>query len=270
MEKIMYHVWRNEGVTRDEFRDILISDLAASLSALPNVHSSRAAVYDDRIAKATSVDMASTNPKPDAVVSIWVDSANDYFRANVDAAVEQVTSRFHAWVVSESQPYPNTTHPEEVGKRCEGMTQIVFLEKPDRMDYYEWLNTWRNSHSFVGIGTQSIYGYRQNLIGRPLTYGAPGYVAFIEEDFPEESCFSDIHYYDEQNEKADWDQLVDAQFPEAAKIRKEMEAKGAPRWKINYRIMVESCERFIDTGANPLFPQKIDCTPYSAYPLTKP
>lgn len=266
MEKVMYHVWKSESESAESFKDKLIGSLAERLASR-GVRSSRVAVQDDFIARATSIQIESTKPKPNAVVSVWVDSANDYYRAGVDTAIEEHTARMHAYLVSESEPMRNTKYLEAVGKRTEGMNQIVFLRKPDRLDYWEWLAIWRNSHSFVGIGTQSTYAYRQNLVTRRLTHAAPNYSAFIEEHFPEQSLFDDAHYYDEQGEKTEvWDSLVDQYFPEAIEIRKDPSLKT--RAEINQRIMLESCKRFIDIGHQPYFTPKIDCTAYSDYLLT--
>ena len=267
MEKVLYHVWKSESLERDAFRDLIVGELAQNLAKIERVNGARAAIYDDYVAnKATSIRIENTKPQPDAVLSVWMDTANDYFRAEIDAAVEQVSARMHAYVVTESEPMPNVQYPAAPGERVEGMMQIVFLRVPDRLDYYEWLSIWRNSHSFVGMGTQSVFGYRQNLTHRPLTYGAPHYDAFIEEYFPEQSMVDDSHYYDEQGEKTEqWDHLVDAHFPRAVEIRKDPSLKT--RWEINHRIMVESCMRFIDIGQDPYFTQKIDCIPYSEYPL---
>ncbi len=265
MEKVIYHVWKEDSQECDAFRDRILDDLPETLSAA-GVQSARVAVYDSDIDRGTSVRVQATRPQPDAVVSVWLNSANNYFRASVDAAIEGVSARMHAYLVTESEPIRNEQYPETPGKRLEGMNQIVFLCKPDRLSYNQWLSIWHNSHSFVGIGTQSTYAYRQNVVVRALTYAAPHYDAFIEECFPEESINNPSHYYDEQGEKAAaWDKLIDAHFPRAAEIRRDPELKS--RWEINNRIMLESCMRFIDMGQDPQFPTRIDCIPYSDYRL---
>ncbi len=265
MEKVIYHVWKADTVERDAFRDQLIGELPGKL-AEQGVSASRAAIYDDYIDQGTSVRVQSTRSQPDAVVSVWLNSANNFFRAGVDAAIESVGARMHAYLVTESEPIHNDKYPEEPGQRIEGMNQIVFLRKPDRLSYNEWLSIWHNSHSFVGIGTQSTFAYRQNVVARPLTFAAPHYDAFIEECFPEQSINDPSHYYDEQGEKAAaWDAIIDAHFPRAVEIRNDPELKS--RWEINNRIMMESCMRFIDMGQDPHFPPKIDCIPYSEYRL---
>ncbi len=265
MEKVMYHVWKADTVERDAFRDQLVGNLTGNLPEL-GVRTARAAIYDDLIHQGSSVRVQSTQSQPDAVVSVWLDSANNYFRAGVDGAIEQITARRHAYLVTESEPISNEKYPERPGERVEGMNQIVFLRKPDRLSYNEWLSIWHNSHSFVGIGTQSTYAYRQNVVARPLTFAAPHYDAFIEECFPEQSINDPSHYYDEQGEKsAQWDEVIDAHFPRAIEIRKDPALQS--RWEINNRIMMESCMRFIDMGQEPQFPTKIDCIPYSEYRL---
>ncbi len=265
MEKIQYHLWKAGSASREAFRDSLLENLPELLIAA-GVRASRAAIYDDFVDQRSSVRVQSTALQPDAVVSVWVDTANDYFRAPVDAAVRQLSAAMHAYLVTESEPIPNKSVPEEPGRRLEGMNQIVFLQKPDRLSYREWLSIWHNSHSFVGIGTQSTYAYRQNVVVRALSYAAPHYDAFVEECFPEQAIDDLAYYYDDQGEKAaEWDSVIDAHFPRAVEIRQEMASK--PRWKINSRIMTESCMRFIDMGQDPHFCSKIDCRPYSEYIL---
>ncbi len=54
MEKVMYHVWKEQAVERDSFRDRLVGELVEKLPEL-GVKASRAAVYDDYIDKGQSV-----------------------------------------------------------------------------------------------------------------------------------------------------------------------------------------------------------------------
>ena len=57
-------------------------------------------------------------------------------------------------------------------------------EQQPRLSYEQWLDIWHNSHTRVAIDTQSTFGYRQNVVVRPLTYLAPPIDAIIEENFP--------------------------------------------------------------------------------------
>jgi len=55
------------------------------------------------------------------------------------------------------------------------MYQVVLLRKPPRLSHEQWLEIWLGSHTQVAIDTQSTFGYRQNVIVRPLTFAAPPY-----------------------------------------------------------------------------------------------
>lgn len=264
MEKVMYPIWKPADQTAEAFRDVLIESLAEQMDTL-GASGYRVCTHDDFAARSTSVKLDSTKPHPDGMLSVWIDSANDFYRVPFDQAIEAVTAGYHGYLISESEPVANTRYPvSQPGERTEGMTQVVMLRIPDRLNDEQWLEIWHNSHSFVGIGTQSTFAYRQNLIVRPVTYAAPVYHAFIEESFPEESMFNQEHYYDEQGEKAEqWDSLVDRYFPEAISIRSNN--PQAPRWQINALIMQASVKRFIDIGQDPHHTMKIDCMPFSEY-----
>lgn len=62
----------------------------------------------------------------------------------------------------------------------------------------------------------------QNLVVRPLTFGAPPYDAIVEEDFPEAAMTSVHAFYDAVGDDAKLKRNVDA--------------------------MMQSCARFIDGG----------------------
>lgn len=264
MEKVMYPVWKPEALSGDEFREQLIGPLAEELQR-QGAARFRVCVHDCAVADTQSVSLESTRPHPDAMLSLWLDCANDYERAAFDQAIGDVCDRYHAYLVVEAEPTPNTEHPVTSGEqRVFGMTQVVMLQKPDWISFDHWLSVWRNSHTFVGIGTQGTFAYRQNTVVRAVSYAAPDYAAFIEESFPEAAMQSFEAYYDEAGAKSEaWDGLIDQYFPQALDIRARM--KDSPRWQINATIMQESVKRFIDVGQWPEHGLKIDCMPYSEY-----
>lgn len=264
MEKVMYPVWKPESQTAEAFRDVLIGTLADKINEL-GASGYRACMHDEFAAGSTSVKLENTKPHPDGMLSLWVNSGNDYYRNPFDQAIASVTARCHGYLVVESEPIANTLYSaSKPGERTHGMCQVAMLRVPDRISHEEWLAIWRNSHTFVGFGTQSTFGYRQNSVVRAVTYAAPAYDAFIEENFPEAAMSSQEHYYDDQGEKAEqWDTLVDHYFPEAKAIRANN--KQAARWQVNALIMQASCARFIDIGQEPCHSMKIDCMPYSEY-----
>ncbi len=87
-----------------------------------------------------------------------------------------------AWSVTASEPLP-VGAPGADG-RCEGMANLAFLRRPDRIAREEWLRTWLEEHTQVAIDTQSTTGYTQHVVVRALTEGAPEIDGIVEEIFP--------------------------------------------------------------------------------------
>lgn len=95
-----------------------------------------------------------------------------------------------AWSVTASEVLPviepaTDTEPLPLeGVRCEGMANIAFLRRPERMTGHEWLRTWLEDHTTVAIDTQSITAYTQHVVVRALTADAPEIDGIVEEVFP--------------------------------------------------------------------------------------
>lgn len=87
-----------------------------------------------------------------------------------------------AWLVAASEPLP-VADPTD-GERCEGMANIAFLRRPERIEREQWLRTWLEEHTRVAIDTQSTTGYVQHAVVRALTEDAPRIDGIVEEIFP--------------------------------------------------------------------------------------
>ncbi|MGH6782549.1 MAG: EthD domain-containing protein [Sphingomonadaceae bacterium] len=230
MEKIIYALWRGTGEERARFNDRLLGEVAAKLGE--HAQGVRLNLQDADVAQGTSPRMTATQPQMDAVIQLWLPSANDAFRAPVDAVIGAASARFAAWLACESTILPNTLHPPVPGKRTEGFSQIVFLGRPPRLTWDAWRDAWQRLHTAVAVDTQANFEYVQNLIVRPLTYGAPDYAAMVEECFPHAALTDEAVYFD---------------------------AVGDPaKCSENQRLMAESCARFIDFD-------RIDCIPTSQF-----
>jgi hypothetical protein len=234
VEKIIYALWRDRSEPRDAFNARLLGEVASLLT--PMVRALRINVQDDAVATGTSPRITSTRPQMEAVVQLWLDSANDAARAGVDAIVAGVAPRHAAWLASESTVLPNRLHTPAPDERTEGFSQIVFLGLPPRLSWTAWRNIWERQHSAVAVDTQANFEYVQNLIVRPLTYGAPSYVAMIEECFPAAALHDEAVYFDAVGDAA--------------------------RLAENQRLMMESCARFIDFD-------RIDCIPTSQFDIRR-
>ncbi|TDG15015.1 hypothetical protein E2F43_01880 [Seongchinamella unica] len=235
MEKLIYPLWKPETTDSDGFRDQLLAALE-KLAENPAIRGLRLAVADSAVASGSQRRMAATRPLPDAMVSAWLDTAAGQ-RGEVDACLEEWVSRFHCYLVTESEPLVNRNHPPGDDGRVPGMCHVVFLQRPPRLSASEWLSIWLESHTEVAIDTQSTFGYRQNVIVRGLSYAAPPLDAMIEENFPEAAMASNHAFYNVA----------------------EDDDEGLAR---NAQAMMESVARFIDFD-------RIDVIPMSEY-LLKP
>ncbi|NVK44002.1 MAG: EthD domain-containing protein [Oceanospirillaceae bacterium] len=227
MEKLVYLVWGDKDCRREALRNKLLSALE------PVQQQSRRltlCVADDAVLPAEALRQDCLRPSPDAFVHIWVDSA--FRRAPLEQALHDTGLRFAGYLVTESEPLV-VDRALERDTRVPGMCQTVCLTRPPRLSEETFFDIWLNSHTQVAIDTQSTFGYRQNVIARPLTYGAPPLTAIIEENFPTEAMSSQHAFFD----AADDDQLNSRQ-----------------------QAMIDSCVRFIDFD-------KIDVVPTSEYRL---
>ncbi|WP_010540474.1 hypothetical protein [Dietzia alimentaria] len=159
-----------------EILEAPLSDLGAS-EYLMNVR-------DEAVAGAV-IDVRVTPMPVLAVIRVRVPVASATACAGVLAALQEV-GPVSAWSVTDSEvlgPPP----PRSDG-RCEGMANIAFLRRPERMDRHDWLRIWLEEHTTVAIETQSTTSYTQHVVVRPLTEDAPVIEAIVEEVFPIEAA----------------------------------------------------------------------------------
>ena len=234
MEKLLYPLWKQPGLTGGDFREELLHRLAPELTTLEGVHGLRLCVADSDVSDAAGRLIESHAPVADAMLSLWVDYAG---AALWEPLIDAHVSRKTAYLVAEAEPLVNQeSHPSQPGDRVYGMCHVVFLSPPEGMPRDEFLAAWKDSHTQVAVDTQSTFGYRQNLVVRRLGEDTPPCHAVVEENFPPEAMTSDHAFY--------------ATGGDEAVLQKNMQA------------MMESCARFIDF-------EKIDVIPMSEY-LVKP
>ncbi|MFT5032312.1 MAG: hypothetical protein ACI9OO_000242 [Bacteroidia bacterium] len=232
MEKIIYALWKTEADSGDQFRDKLRNELCPALIR-DGIHKIRICVSDSGVAAAQGYRMESSKSAANAIVSVWVDTAIS--RKPIEAELQKYTGKFAGYLVTESEPLVNQKHTPGKGERTFGMNQVVFLQKPERLTFAEWIDIWHGSHTQIAIDTQSTFGYRQNVVARALTKGAPACDAIVEENFPEAAIHGRAAFYN---------------------------ADGNPELQQERELqMMGSCMRFIDFD-------KIDCVPMSEYVIS--
>ena len=227
MEKVICLLWADEGADRTAFNASLLDRLPGALRAA-GATGIRLNLEDAISAGGAHLRQSRGARQHDAVVQFWLPSANRLLRGEADRALDACCAQWHGWVVAESTIIANSAHPAQAGERTAGWAQLAFLTLPERLTHAEWLALWQDRHTLVAIETQANFEYVQNLVVRPLTEGAPPYVAIVEECFPEAALTDPFVFFD---------------------------AVGDPaRFKANLDRMMESCDRFIDRGTIDVIP----------------
>ncbi len=158
------------------------------------------------------------DPPIRAMVSFWLEDAAD--RGASEEALGAHVSSLAGYLVVESRPM---VHDAPKGDRTEGMKQISCITKRADISQEEYIRIWHTDHRQVAIETQSTFGYVRNEIMRALTPNAPDqWDAFVEESFPIDALTDQLVFYD---------------------------AKTQAEYEKNFKIMMDSCGRFLDHGA---------------------
>lgn len=237
MEKIILTLWKPAQPNAGQWRADLLGLRDALVAA--GAKNIRVMLVDEAVAAASAQRITNSAAPPDGMLSLWLDSASQW--PAIKTLVAPLTSRLEAYLVVESEPYPeerqarSALYQVPVGQRTPGMNQVALLHKPDRMSYEHWHDTWRNGHGPNAYPLQSIFGYRQNTVVRALTFGAPVLHAIVEENFPPEAIGNPQGFF--------------AALGDPEKCAQRQQA------------MYESTSRFIDF-------EKIDCILTSEYQLS--
>ena len=227
VEKVICLLWAEEGADRSEFNAALLARLPAAL-ANAGAGAIRLNLEDADCAHGAMLRQSRGPRQHDAVVQFWLPSANHLRRGEIDRVLDGVCAAWHGWVVAESTIIPNTLHPAVPGQRTFGWAQMAFLTLPDRLGHDAWLEIWQEHHTLVAIETQANFEYVQNTVVRPITSGAPPYVAIVEECFAQAALTDPFAFFD---------------------------ASGNPdRFDANLGRMMASCDRFLDRGTIDVIP----------------
>jgi hypothetical protein len=159
--------------------------------------------------------------------------ANSDDRAVCEQALAPHAHRLCGYVVTESIPLENTEHPVPVGQRTPGFNQVACITKKRSISYDQFYDIWLNDQKLVAMNLQCTFGYKRNAILRPLTAGARGFDAIVEESFPIRALSDALFYYEADTEE---------------------------EWKRRVDRMIENCQRFLELD-------DIDTTPMSEYLL---
>ncbi len=225
MYKIMICLQKPEIKVQKEFAEAIEKVLQAYKGEF---HTVRYALIDENVLPAKPLEIINTNHPKDAVISVWrnkVTGLEAFYEA-----IKQLADCVQVYEVMERNPLPCI----QFAGRVEGMCQVAFLQKPERLQRQEWLDIWLNSHAQIAIDIQSTFCYRQNIVVVAENQSQPWPLldAIVEENFPETAMIDRAVFFDS--------------------------ASDEKRYKERENQMIESCMRFIDFD-------KFDCMPMSEY-----
>jgi hypothetical protein len=227
MEKIVFKLWRSDSDSLEKFKKSLLVDLPKTLEFL--ISELQINIADEDVNEAAALAQINYSQNPDAIVFIKV--ASHYHSENIISILQSFAIKVEGFIVSESIILQDDSKDHQ-GKRSEGFSQVVFLEKPLEMTEFDWFDHWTHHHTKIAIETQSNFTYIQNTVVRPLQKDSPNFIAVIEECFPSEAMSNPSIFYNAENNS-------------------ELLLK-------NTELMMDSCSRFIDF-------QKIEVIPTSRY-----
>ncbi len=227
MDKVIALLWAPADMAVEAFTAQLKATLPPLLTAAGAQHI-RLNLEDAISGKGAHLRQSRGPRQHDAVVQFECPGLGENLPEPICAALAGISEQWHAWQVTASRVIANTRYPAQAGERTTGWAQMAFLTLPERLTHAEWRSLWQDRHTAVAIETQANFEYVQNLIERPLSPGAPPYVAIVEECFPEAALTDPFVFFD---------------------------AVGDPgKFKANLDRMMESCDRFIDRGTIDVIP----------------
>ncbi len=107
MEKIMYPLWKAHAQSDAQFRQQLLGPMTERLVA-EGVLKMRISVVDEDVDVAAPYRIEATKPAINGLLSLWVNSSN--YRQPLEQIVADYVARYEGYLVTESEPIPNTTH----------------------------------------------------------------------------------------------------------------------------------------------------------------
>lgn len=206
----------------------------------PDLHQALAALGATRIQVNVSDDaargglaLAHYDQPIDAVVALTGIGDADT-EADVEAALgvlRGAADRVEAWEAALRAPLDPDL---PTGQRVDALANIAFLRHPTELDYDEWRRRWLDEHTQVAIDTQATFGYYQNIVGRPLTDGAVGVDAIVEELFPM-AAISDQHaFYGSGGDEEELRRRQTAMLESVVRIGAERDIDLVPTSRYDY------------------------------------
>ena len=220
MEKIVTLLWRPEPQAPQAFADTLLQKSAPRLREL-GARGLKVCVEDEAVAAGNGLRMNPAGPPKAAMVSYWVQLAQD--RDPLERVLAEASAALASFLVVESVPIENAEHRAPPGERTEGFSQVTCIRAKQGLPYEEFIRLWHTEQRPCAIETQSTFQYVRNEIVRRLCGDTPRWSAIVEEGFPI-GALDDPHvFYD---------------------------AVGQPeKFRANLKRMIDTCQKFLQMDA---------------------
>jgi hypothetical protein len=189
VEKLVYLITREADVPGADLRGPLIEK---AVPALREAGASRISVNveDEDVAQGTGVRIRRSYPPIRAMVSFWMQNADD--RGPCEAALQAEAAGLAGYLVVESRPL---VHEPPVGERTRGANLVTcIVQKPD-ISFADFIDHWNNEHKRVALETQSTFAYVRNAVVRRLTEAGGDWDGIVEEGFPSEALTDPLAWY---------------------------------------------------------------------------
>lgn len=226
MEKLVYMLRTN--ADGDALRDALLEKAVPSLRG-EGIRSPAVLVADGAVTGGGN-RMSALDPTCAAEVSFWMENSDD--RQGCEAILALHAEAIEGFLVIESVPMVSDARQACNGERSPGFTLVTGITRLASLPYEDFLRIWQEDHKQVAVETQASFSYVRNTVVRPLTPGAPGWAAVVEESFPMEALTDPEAWYDAVGD--------------------------AEKFQRNLKTMMDSCNRFLDLSV-------IDTHPMSEY-----
>ncbi len=195
MEKLVYTLDADASRPGADLRAALIEKAAPTLRAAGATQIS-VNVEDEEVSAGAGVKIARAEPSMRAMVSFWLDSADD--RGPCEEALSPHAAGLAGYLVAESRPL---LHHPPVGQRAAGANLVTCINRLPGLGDEAFIDLWNNEHRKVALETQSTTAYVRNAVVRGLTPGAPVRDGIVEETFPMEALTNPHVWYDCDNEE---------------------------------------------------------------------
>ncbi len=185
-EKLIYFLWPGEDLAREALQKIMLNRCAQSILG---TGTSRLELHiADRESDMKSPAPNLTRDEPvKGMVSVWIDPSR---RNEIEDILNAHGFSYFGYRVEDTvyRDYGENRHsgprywPD--GKRSPGVTAVTLMERPERIDYEEWISRWHGTMSPVSEEMQPRMRYVRNVVKEILTEGAYNLSGIVTEQWP--------------------------------------------------------------------------------------